>query len=247
MTRRSWFALVATAGLGLTPLGCSGGGEAVVTTGSGLKYQELKVGEGATAKTGDVVEVHYTGKLAANDKQFDSSVGKDPLGFQLGAGKVIKGWDEGVAGMKVGGKRKLIIPSKLAYGARGYKPVIPPDADLVFEVELLRVLEWKSEDLQLGEGEVAQKGDTVEVRYTGRLAANGKQFDSNVGKEPLRFTLGARGVIEGWHQGVAGMKVGGKRKLTIPYPLAYGAEGGPPTIPPRADLIFEVELLKVGK
>jgi FKBP-type peptidyl-prolyl cis-trans isomerase FkpA len=110
----------------------------VVTTDSGLKYEELKEGTGDAAKKGDTVEVHYTGWLKDGTK-FDSSVGKAPFSFPLGAGKVIKGWDEGVAGMKVGGKRKLTIPSELAYGKKGYPPVIPADAELTFEVELLKI------------------------------------------------------------------------------------------------------------
>jgi FKBP-type peptidyl-prolyl cis-trans isomerase FkpA len=111
----------------------------VVTTKSGLKYEDLKVGTGDEAKKGDSVEVHYTGWLAKDGKKFDSSVGKKPFTFKLGAGKVIKGWDEGLVGMKVGGKRKLMIPAKLGYGAEGAGDAIPPNADLVFEVELLRV------------------------------------------------------------------------------------------------------------
>jgi FKBP-type peptidyl-prolyl cis-trans isomerase len=112
----------------------------VVTTDSGLKYQDLKVGTGDEAKKGDRVEVHYTGWLAKNGKKFDSSVDrKKPFPFPLGKGKVIKGWDEGVQGMKVGGKRKLIIPAKLGYGKEGFPDDIPPDAELVFDVELLKV------------------------------------------------------------------------------------------------------------
>jgi FKBP-type peptidyl-prolyl cis-trans isomerase len=110
-----------------------------VTTDSGLKYQDLKVGDGAEATKGKTVVVDYTGTLASNGKEFDTSKGKEPFTFPLGAGKVIKGWDEGVAGMKVGGKRKLIIPSKLAYGDRAVGGVIPANSDLVFEVELLEV------------------------------------------------------------------------------------------------------------
>jgi FKBP-type peptidyl-prolyl cis-trans isomerase len=113
--------------------------EKVIKTDSGLKYVELKEGTGTAAKKGDTVEVHYTGWLK-DGKKFDSSVDRgQPFSFPLGAGRVIKGWDEGVAGMKVGGKRKLIIPSELAYGKRGAGNAIPPDAELTFEVELLKI------------------------------------------------------------------------------------------------------------
>jgi FKBP-type peptidyl-prolyl cis-trans isomerase len=111
-----------------------------ITTKSGLQYQDLKEGTGAEAKKGDTVSVHYTGWLKKNNKKFDSSVDRgEPFEFKLGAGKVIKDWDEGVAGMKVGGKRKLIIPPELGYGKDGAGDDIPPNADLVFEVELLKI------------------------------------------------------------------------------------------------------------
>jgi FKBP-type peptidyl-prolyl cis-trans isomerase FkpA len=110
-----------------------------VTTESGLKYQDLTVGTGAEAKAGKTVKVHYTGWLKDGSK-FDSSKDRNqPFIVKLGAGMVIKGWDEGLQGMKVGGKRKLIIPSKLGYGERGFPPVIPANAELTFEVELLDV------------------------------------------------------------------------------------------------------------
>ena len=106
-------------------------------TASGLKIIELQVGEGAEAASGQTVSVHYRGTLE-NGKQFDASYDRGtPFTFPLGAGRVIKGWDEGVVGMKVGGKRKLVIPPDLAYGSRGAGGVIPPNATLVFEVELL--------------------------------------------------------------------------------------------------------------
>ena len=111
----------------------------MVTTDSGLQYEDLSEGTGPAAKAGDSVQVHYTGWLT-NGTKFDSSHDRgNPFRFPIGAGRVIKGWDEGVAGMKVGGKRKLMIPSKLGYGARGAGSVIPPNADLVFEVELLGI------------------------------------------------------------------------------------------------------------
>ncbi len=113
--------------------------EKVIMTKSGLKYVDLKEGAGEEAKKGNVVSVHYTGWLK-DGKKFDSSRDRgEAFSFELGAGKVIKGWDEGVAGMKVGGKRKLIIPPELAYGERGAGKVIPPNAELTFEVELLGI------------------------------------------------------------------------------------------------------------
>ena len=109
------------------------------TTGSGLRYIDYGGGEGKAAKVGDNVSVHYTGTLE-NGQKFDSSRDRgQAFQFPLGAGRVIKGWDEGVAGMRVGDKRRLIIPSDLGYGSRGAGGVIPPNATLIFEVELLGI------------------------------------------------------------------------------------------------------------
>lgn len=111
----------------------------MTTTASGLQYTDDQQGTGAAAKAGDTVEVHYTGTLKDGTK-FDSSRDRGrPFSFHLGAGRVIKGWDEGVAGMKVGGKRTLIIPANLGYGARGVPNLIPPNSELRFEVELLAI------------------------------------------------------------------------------------------------------------
>jgi FKBP-type peptidyl-prolyl cis-trans isomerase FkpA len=110
-----------------------------VTTASGLRYQDVKEGTGDVATAGKTVSVHYTGWLT-NGTKFDSSKDRgQPFEFPLGGGRVIRGWDEGVQGMKVGGVRKLTIPPELGYGARGAGGVIPPNATLVFEVELLKV------------------------------------------------------------------------------------------------------------
>lgn len=141
--------MCAVAGVLATPC-CSFAGDSkvtesstTVTTASGLKYDDTKAGTGAVAEKGKSVSVHYTGWLDKNGEKgtkFDSS--KDhgaPFTFKLGAGQVIKGWDEGVAGMKIGGSRTLLIPSTLGYGAQGAGGVIPPNAGLIFDVELLDV------------------------------------------------------------------------------------------------------------
>lgn len=140
---RRWLPLVllATAALpGLRPAAAAPPKPKPITTASGLKYEEVKVGTGPAAKKGDTVAVHYTGRLT-NGKKFDSSLDRgQPIEFPLGEGRVIAGWDEGIAGMKKGGKRKLIIPAKLGYGDRGTPDgTIPPGATLIFDVELVAI------------------------------------------------------------------------------------------------------------
>lgn len=115
----------------------------MTTTESGLQYEDTAPGNGAAAKAGDTCAMHYTGWLwldGAKGQKFDSSLDRGkPFSFKLGAGQVIRGWDEGVAGLKIGGKRSLLIPPELGYGARGAGGVIPPNATLLFEVELLEL------------------------------------------------------------------------------------------------------------
>ena len=111
---------------------------AMTATPSGLRYEDVKVGDGGVAGPGNSVLVHYTGWLT-NGRKFDSSRGGAPLEFRIGRREVIDGWDEGITGMKVGGRRKLVIPPGLAYGPDGSPPVIPPNATLVFDVELMGV------------------------------------------------------------------------------------------------------------
>lgn len=213
-----------------------------------LQSIDVVVGDGTEAKKGDNVEVHYTGKLFSNGDTFDSSRGRGTFKFALGAGNVIEGWDRGVAGMKEGGKRKLVIPAKLGYGERGSPPKIPANAALVFDVELIKVSaapKLEITDVTVGQGKEAKTGDTVEVHYTGKLASIGQQFDSSRGKEPFTFKIGTGSVIQGWDAGIPGMKEGGQRRLHIPAHMGYGATGSPPAIPANADLIFDVELLRV--
>jgi FKBP-type peptidyl-prolyl cis-trans isomerase len=227
-------------------------------TESGLQFIDVKEGTGETPKTGETCMVHYTGWLWENNakgKKFDSSVDRDePFAFPVGEEQVIKGWDEGVATMKVGGKRELLIPAKLGYGARGAGGVIPPNATLLFEVELLRVFKKTESGLQFsdnkeGDGATPKPGQTCVVHYTGWLwqnGAKGKKFDSSVDRgKPFEFPVGKKRVIAGWDEGVAAMKVGGKRQLLIPPNLAYGARGAGGAIPPNATLLFEVELIDV--
>ena len=120
-----------------SPMGGSFESESFQVTSSGLKFSDLEIGSGKTATAGQNVSVNYRGTLE-NGKEFDSSFGRAPFNFPLGAGQVIKGWDEGVAGMKEGGKRKLIIPPELGYGKRAIGP-IPSNSTLIFEVELIEV------------------------------------------------------------------------------------------------------------
>lgn len=229
---------------------------ALITTASGLQFEDAVVGQGAEATSGSDVKVHYTGWLYQDGQQgakFDSSKDRrEPFEFSLGEGMVIPGWDEGVQGMKVGGKRTLIIPPELGYGAYGAGGVIPPHATLMFEVELLGTKaapQVQMEDTVVGDGAEAVRGKRVTVHYTGWLYKDGEQgakFDSSKDRnDPFVFTLGAGMVIRGWDVGVQGMKVGGKRTLIIPPELGYGARGAGGVIPPNAILKFDVELLAV--
>jgi len=234
----------------------------MTTTPSGLQYDDVVPGTGAEAQAGQSVTVHYTGWLhdptapKGRGKKFDSSKDRDePFEFDLGAGMVIRGWDEGVQGMKEGGTRVLTIPANLGYGAQGAGGVIPPNATLVFEVDLLPSVPKPSleiTDVVVGSGATAEAGHSVTVHYTGWLhdasapEQRGRKFDSSKDRgDPFQFDLGAGMVIRGWDDGVQGMQVGGTRLLVIPPHLGYGPRGAGGVIPPNATLLFEVELLGV--
>lgn len=237
----------------------------LTTTDSGLQYLDLVEGDGETPEPGQDVVVDYAAWLQDDNLYIASStlVDGEPLTFTLGGGQgVFPGWDEGVSTMQVGGKRFLVIPPELALGEAGGGRV-PPNSTLIMEVELLEVKpllqpteieedEFTTTDSGLryfdiieGTGDLAEAGQMVTVNYTGWLT-DGVKFDSSLDRGvPFPFTLGAGEVIEGWDEGVAGMRVGGLRQLIIPSDLAYGDAntGGP--IPPGATLIFEVELLEI--
>jgi peptidylprolyl isomerase len=230
---------------------------------SGLQYIEFEKGQGPAPQVGQVVSVHYRGTLE-DGTEFDNSFTRgQPIDFPLGVGFVIPGWDEGIALMNVGGKARLIIPPELAYGEQGAGGVIPPNATLTFDVELVEMLPGSPEsptsvddagyvttpsglkyhDFVVGDGPVVQAGQQVIVHYTGWLL-DGTKFDSSLDRgQPFVFVLGAGQVIAGWDEGLSTMRIGGKRQLLIPPELAYGPQGAGGVIPPDATLIFEVELL----
>jgi len=234
-------------------------------TDTGLKICELEEGDGDESESGQTVTVHYTGWLGDGTK-FDSSIDKaQPYSFQLDQGQFIPGVDEGIIAMKVGGQRQLTIPAELAFGEEGLPGFIPPNSDLIVEVELLEVLPGAPAaptevdeddytttdsglmyyDFEEGSGDSPETGQQVVVHYTGWLE-DGTKFDSSLDRgSPFPFTLGVGQVIPGWDEGVATMKVGGKRQLVIPPELGYGEAGAPGAIPPNATLIFEVELLEI--
>jgi len=243
--------------------------EDLTTTESGLKYYDIEVGDGAEAAEGSTVSTNYTiwvqgGSEDGSDLFISSSEGRSPATFVLGqVTQIFPGWDEGTHGMKVGGKRYLVIPPDLALGEQGAGE-IPPNATLIMVIELTDVIEpvtmteipeenytttesgLKYYDIEVGDGPTPEEGQTVVVEYTGWLAEDGTKFDSSLDHgQPFKFVLGAGMVIPGWDEGVSTMKVGGYRQLVIPPDLAYGEQGAGSVIPPNATLIFEVRLLDI--
>jgi peptidylprolyl isomerase len=232
---------------------------------SGLQYADLTVGSGDLAADGDLVLVDFTIWVAESGRYFTGSNQQGAaFDFRLGSGQVFTGWEEGMVGMQVGGKRQLLIPSGLALGEEGFGDAIPPNSDLLMEVELLSLSKplvrtevdeadftttesgLRYFDIVEGDGAMPQVGQTAVVHYTGWLEETGVQFDSSVDRgEPFQFPVGLGNVIAGWDEGVATMRVGGKRQLIVPAELGYGAAGAGGAIPPNATLIFEVELLDI--
>jgi len=239
----------------------------VQSTASGLQYIILEEGDGPSPESGDLVQVNYVGMLE-DGTEFDNSYTRgEPIQFPLGQGMVIPGWEEGIQLLKVGSKAQLIIPPELAYGEAGAGGVIPPNATLYFDVELVDIPPGSPDnptdvaeadlsatdsglqyyDIEEGDGPMPTAGQAVTAHYTGWLE-DGTKFDSSIDRgQPFRFVVGQGMVIPGWDEGIMTMKVGGKRQLVIPAELAYGEEGaGGGLIPPNATLIFEIELLEVA-
>ncbi len=217
-----------------------------------LVTTDLIEGTGDEAIAGATVTMQYVGVLGADGTEFDASWNSgNPFTFSLGASQVIAGWDQGIEGMKVGGRRLLQIPSDLAYGDTARSEVIVADSDLVFVVDLLDVAgapeptppiddsylgsfsELKIVDLVEGEGCEVQFGDIITVNYVGVEADTDEEFDSSWTRgEPFVVIAGRSQVIDGWNEGLIGMKVGGERILQIPAAMAYD----------ESDLVFRVHL-----
>jgi len=233
-------------------------------TDSGLSITEILAGEGRTPEVGDLVTMHIVGMLEDGTVFADTASAGEPIVATLTETDLFPGWLEGVLLMKEGGKARLTIPPALAYGAEGAGGVIPPDATIIMDVELLEakappvatvvdagdLTETDSGlqyfDIAEGEGDMPVTGQDVVVNYAAWLQSDGTYIASSdsVGG-PLTFTLGSEmGVFPGWDEGVSTMRPGGKRYLVIPPALALGEAGGG-RVPPNSTLIMEVELLEV--
>jgi peptidylprolyl isomerase len=235
------------------------------TTDSGLQIAVLNEGAGEdVVEAGDIATVEFVIWVADSGRYFTgSSTAGAPFTFQVGSPSVFEGWNEGMTGMTVGEKRQLLIPAALGLGEQGFGDIVPPNSDLIMQVEVVDLVKprkatvvdeseftvtdsgLKYVDLVEGDGPTPEPGQTVVVHYTGWLE-DGTQFDSSVERGvPFEFPLGTGSVIPGWDEGVASMNVGSTRQLVIPSDLAYGDAGAGGTIPPGATLIFEVELLEI--
>jgi peptidylprolyl isomerase len=258
--------------------GCSNNQD-TVTLKSGLKYSDIKVGTGAETKNGDLAEIHFRGWIIRDSSDLfadwsvdstkradliaDSYAMNQSIKIVLGTESFIKGSEEGIAGMKTGGQRTIIVPSNLAYGPEGMGPV-PPNSSIKVVVELLSTKEsveakmWDVDStlfketssglkyaiITEGEGELIGKEKQVTVHYSGFLL-DGNKFDSSVERdEPFTFVAGVGQVIPGWDEGVQLLKKGGKGRFIIPSNLAYG-DRDLGKIPPNSTLIFDVEVLDV--
>jgi len=235
----------------------------IVALPSGLRYVDLKVGEGETPAPGATVTVHYSGWLT-DGTLFDSSVKRgEPVTFRLD--EVIAGWTEGVGAMKVGGKRKLFVPPGLGYGARGNPPNIPADAELIFEVELLSVQQppkpsscegieavatdtgVKLYDLAVGQGEPPDVNDDLTLRYKA-WRSDGTFFDSSDRAGPAMHSSLARlrQAIPGLADGCKSMRPGGKRQMIIPPEMGF-VQAERMKLPKDTTMVFEVELMSIEK
>jgi FKBP-type peptidyl-prolyl cis-trans isomerase len=239
--------------------------KAYKTDVSGIKYAFILESNGMKPDSGYIITMHFTGYLP-NGKIFNSSIlSGEPEKFVVGTAKVIKGVNLSVMLMKQGSKARFIIPSRLAFGDKGYYTLIPPNTELTYDIELIEVKPPPTVDpfnsgndtvslasglhyipFHTAGGETPQKGDIVAIHYSGYFQ-NGKIFDSSVLRDqPIMFAIGEGHVMPGMDEMVRNMRVGDKVRALIPWKLGYGEEGNPPIIPPKTDLIFDIELLSIA-
>ena len=211
-----------------------------------LVITDITEGEGEAAVEGSTVYVYYVGVLSENGKRFDGNFGSDPYAVTLGVGAVIDGWDQGLIGIKAGGRRQLDIPADLAYGSAGSGDAIPPDSAISFVVDVVAIVPpidpadapeitiegaenvevLVSEDLVDGKGDEAKAGSNVLVHIIAFNGATGEELASTWGDpSPVALLLAEGGSLPGLVEGIPGMKVGGRRQLTIPFADAFGTEG----------------------
>ncbi|HWA84229.1 MAG TPA: FKBP-type peptidyl-prolyl cis-trans isomerase [Fimbriimonadaceae bacterium] len=226
---------------------------ALLVQGQGtLQSTDTVIGAGREAQAKDIVTVEYTGTLS-DGKVFDSSKDHGPIAFVLGEGHVIKGWDQGILGMKVGGKRHLVIPPDLGYGDQAVGGgLIPAKSTLTFDVELLRVdragdpLKIDLKTTGAGKGDAAKPGDEVVLNWKGAFLDGFEFVNTYTAKQPTTIFLERPGLPAGFNQALAGIKPGEKRHAVIPYNLAYGPDGLHNTaVGPYSTLVLDIEAVQV--
>jgi FKBP-type peptidyl-prolyl cis-trans isomerase len=230
-----------------------------------LVITDITEGEGEAAVEGSTVYVYYVGVLSKDGKRFDGNFGGDPYAVTLGARAVIDGWDQGLIGVKAGGRRQLDIPADLAYGSAGSGDAIPPDSAISFVIDVAAIVPpidpadapeitvegaenvdaLVSDDLVEGEGAEAKAGSNVLVHIIAFNAATGEELASTWGDpSPVALLLEEGGSLPGLVEGIPGMKVGGRRQITIPFADAFGTEGNSNMkLPASTDLVVVVDLL----
>ena len=238
------------------------------TLPSGLQFVIQEEGKGRKIIPGDLLEIHLKGMLP-DGSVFASTYKKNKkLRLVAGVGRMIPGMDEGILFLREGSKAVFQIPSKLGYGEAGLGNRVPAGSDLLMEIKVVQILpnKYPVTPYEVGDtdtliskhgiryipivrtkaGKPAKK-DEVLVNYIGYLP-NGRIFDTSIpNKEPFEFELGDPEIIKGWNEGIALMRVGEKFRFLIPWKLAYGKKGYPPKIPPKTDLVFDIELVEIKK